>query len=552
MSACHIPPAGFRGTYRDDALARAIYSEAAGIARIVPAAVAVPVDADDVVSLVRWANGNSLSLVPRGSGTSMAGGAIGSGLIVDLSRIDWIGEVDTAARTVWVGPGSLRGAVNRAAATHGLRFPVDPSSGEYCTVGGMASTNAAGAHTLRFGATRQWVLGLDCVFEDGSRGVIERGMSVPAGIPAVERFQTDARHALLGAPAALAEHNGVAKESSGYGVSPYAKSGELIDLLVGSEGTLAIVVGVKLGLNEAPGATSGVLGAFDSLDDAVAAAIGARAAGAAACELLDRTFLDVAASGDPEQQVPALASVPAGTEAVLLAEVEAASADEAARAATDLSKAFLQAGATIAPIAIAAADQKEIWDLRHAASPILSRLDPSLRSMQFIEDGAVPPDALADYVRGVRAALDGRGVRGVIFGHAGDSHIHVNPLIDVSESDWREKVDGLLEDITSLTARLGGTLAGEHGDGRLRTPLLPRVWDSRALELFSLVKHAFDPKGILNPGVKVPLPGQRAIGDVKYDPSLAPLPPDARAALDRIADTRAYATLRLSLVPGSV
>lgn len=533
--------------YRDDALARAVYSEAAGIARIVPAAVAVPVDADDVVTLVRWAHGNSLSLVPRGSGTSMAGGAIGPGVIVDLSRIEWIGEVDTAERSVWVGPGALRGAVNRAAAAKGLRFPVDPSSGEYCTVGGMVSTNAGGAHTLRFGATRAWIIALDCVFDDGSRAAIERGNPVPAGIPALERFETDVRDTVAGAAPAV--HDGVAKESSGYGIASYAKSGELVDLLVGSEGTLAIVVGVKLALDAAPRATSGVLGAFDSLDDAVTAAVAARAAGAVACELLDRTFLDVAASGEAHLRVPAFASVPAGTEAVLLAEVEAASADEAAVAASNLSDVFLEAGATVAPVAMAAAAQEELWELRHAASPILSRLDPSLKSMQFVEDSAVPPDRLADYVRGVRRALDARGIRGVIFGHAGDAHIHVNPLIDVSAPDWREKVEGLLDEIVSLTARLGGTLAGEHGDGRLRTPLLSRVWDSRALELFSLVKRAFDPRGILNPGVKVALPDQRAVTDVKYDPSLAPLPPEARAALDRISDTHAYATLRLSLVP---
>jgi len=138
----------------------------------------------------------------------------------------------------------------------------------------------------------------------------------------------------------------------------------------------------------------------------------------------------------------------------------------------------------------------------------------------------------------------------VIFGHAGDAHIHVNPLIDVSAPDWRERVEGLLEDIVTLTARLGGTLAGEHGDGRLRAPLLDRVWDRGATELFARVKKAFDPRGILNPGVKVPLPKQRALMDIKYDPALAPLPRAAREALDKVSETRGYSTLRLSLLPG--
>jgi FAD/FMN-containing dehydrogenase len=121
----------------------------------------------------------------------MANGAIGPGVIVDLSRMNWIGSVDLHNHSIKVGPGALRGDVNRAALESGLRFPVDPSSGEYCTVGGMVSTNAAGAHTLRFGATRDWVIALDCVFEDGSRAAISRLAPLPKGIPALERFLLD-------------------------------------------------------------------------------------------------------------------------------------------------------------------------------------------------------------------------------------------------------------------------------------------------------------------------------------------------------------------------
>src|SRR5207248_9388590 len=127
-------------------------------------------------------------------------------------------------------------------------------------------------------------------------------------------------------------------------------------------------------------------------------------------------------------------------------------------------------------VAIDEATETELWELRHAASPILSRLDPSLRSMQFIEDGAVPPDRLADYVRGVRASLERNGIRGVIFGHAGDAHVHVNPLIDVSAADWKDRVTRILNEVTDLVARLGGTITGVHGDGRLRTAVLERVW----------------------------------------------------------------------------
>jgi FAD/FMN-containing dehydrogenase len=336
-------------------------------------------------------------------------------------------------------------------------------------------------------------------------------------------------------------HVGVAKDSSGYGVAAYAHTRKLVDLLVGSEGTLAIIVGVQLGLAPTARTTSSVLGAFASLEDAVAGAVNARAAGAVACELLEKTFLDVASRP----------SIPKGTEAVLLAEVEGGSESETEKAANALARAFTTSGARMTQVALGAAEQHEIWELRHAASPILARLDPSLKSMQLIEDGAVPAGKLAEYVRGVRAALDARGIRGVIFGHAGDAHVHVNPLVDVSKEGWRAQVEGLLDEIVDLTARLGGTIAGEHGDGRMRTPLLSRVWSAEARELFAMVKKAFDPSGILNPGVKIPLSGQKPLGDIKYDPSLAPLPDEARKALDKIADERAYSTFRLSMIPGT-
>jgi hypothetical protein len=148
----------------------------------------------------------------------------------------------------------------------------------------------------------------------------------------------------------------------------------------------------------------------------------------------------------------------------------------------------------------------------------------------------------------VRESLARNGLRGVIFGHAGDAHVHVNPLIDVSCADWRSRMTRLLDEVTDLVARLGGTLTGEHGDGRLRTPLLERVWFDDARARFSLVKRSFDPVGIFNPGVKVPTRGERALEQIKYDPSLTPLPADAVAALARVERERGYARPRLELL----
>jgi FAD/FMN-containing dehydrogenase len=203
-------------------------------------------------------------------------------------------------------------------------------------------------------------------------------------------------------------------------------------------------------------------------------------------------------------------------------------------------------------LALDADTERAIWELRHAASPIIARLHPALKSMQIIEDGCVPPARLPEYVRGVRAAFERYRFRGVIFGHAGDANVHVNPLIDVREPDWRSRAEALLDEVSTLTGRLGGTLTGEHGDGRLRAPLLSRVWPAEALSRFATVKSTFDPEGILNPGAKVATVDARPLDAVKYDPALPPLPAPARAVLARVERQRAYARSRLALLDEAV
>jgi FAD/FMN-containing dehydrogenase len=532
---------GFRGAFREDVPARAAYSEAAGIARIVPRAVAVPADADDAATLVRWAAAHAVPLIPRGSGSSMAGGAIGDGVIVDLSRLDEVLPPDVARATIRCGPGAVRDAIDAAARAVGLRFPVDPSSGAFCTVGGMASTNASGAHTLKYGSTRRWIEALDCVFSDGSRGELRRGAPAPK-LEIVQRAERELAPVLAAERASPSRHAGVRKESSGYGLADFASSGDLVDLMAGSEGTLALIVGLELRLAPLLPHSASVLGAFASLEAAVVGADGARRSGAIACEALDRTFLDVARRGG--------APVPVSPEAesVLLAEVEAGTREDATALVHAIEAEFRAAGATEILLALDPETEHALWEIRHAASPILNRLDPSLTSMQLIEDGCVPPERLPEYVRGVRAALDRQSTRGVIFGHAGDAHMHVNALVGVGRPDWRARVEALLDEVTALVARLGGTVSGEHGDGRLRAPLLSRVWSADAIAHFAAVKRAFDPAGILNPGAKVASAGARAVGDVKYDPTLPPLPEPARLVLARVERERAYAHSRLALL----
>lgn len=521
-----------------------MYSEGAGIAREIPEAVAVPVDADDVSLLVKWAASAGYSVIPRGSASGMAGGAVGPGIILDLSRMNGLLKIDRAARTAYAEAGVICGTIDDSAREVGLRFPVDPSSAAFCTIGGMISTNAAGPHSLKFGAMRNWVKSLDCVFADGSRSTITRGKPAPSN-PLCEEFLRRAP-AIKGKWAlASSDHARLRKDSSGYALTRYFETGELIDLLVGSEGTLAIVVGTELGLMPEARHTISMLAAFPSLESAARGAEASRNAGASACELLDQTFLDIAATA-PESTAESRERAQRSA-AILLIEMENDDEASAKVEAAKLDSALRAAGADTVEVALTAATEKEVWELRHAASPILSRLKNAI-SMQFIEDGVVPPERLPDYVRGVRDALTRHGIRGVIFGHAGDAHVHVNPLIDLTAPSWRDAMAALLDEVVALTATLGGSLSGEHGDGRLRTPLMEKVWSEAARSAFADVKSCFDPRGTLNPGVKIPLAGENPLASIKYDPSLPALPGDAREILDDLVARRGYSDFRLSLL----
>jgi FAD/FMN-containing dehydrogenase len=404
--------------FRDDDEARAVYSEAAGVARALPRAVAVPADADDVRALVRWAAAAGAPLVPRGAGSSMAGGAVGDGVAVDLSGLAALGAVDAAGRRVACGPGVTGAAVDRAARAAGLRFPVDPSSWSWATVGGMAATNAAGAHSLRHGAMRPWVRALDCVFADGSRAVVRRG-APPPDVPAVRRFLADAGPAR----ARGRRRRRRARPRHAQGVVGL-RGGRLAAL-----GRAGRPAGRQRGdARRVRRRRARARRAARRHGERARRVPRARGRGAGRGGRAGRRRRRVRAArphlprrGRRGRRAPGRRAAPGGAvpEAVLLAEVEAADAAAAAAAARALGDAFRAAGAAGVSLALDAAAEHALWELRHAASPILARLDPALKSMQFVEDGCVPPGRLAEYVRGVRAALARQGMRGVIFGHAG-------------------------------------------------------------------------------------------------------------------------------------
>jgi len=507
-------PSDFRGAFRTDDAARALYAEGAGIFRIIPAAVAVPGDRDDLVALVRWAGATGTALVPRGAGSGMPGGNVGPGVVVDLTRgFRDAPAVEPDARTVRAGAALTFRSLNDAAAVHGLRLPPDPSSGNFCTIGGMVSTNAAGPRTVKYGAMRRWVRSLEFVTAAGEVGDTRTGVPGHRGTAVEQRLESDVapwlrQHQLTleNAPPTTR------KNSAGYLLANYPDHDWVKQLLIGSEGTLAFITDVEVALAPLPPALSTLLVTLTSLDDVAPVVRALSPLAPSALELLDRTYLDFArATGS---------RVPSGTEALLLVEFEGDAAP-GERAVQGLAATTALASD---PEAVA-----RLWELRHLASPILAALPDQLRSLQVVEDGCVPLDRLGEYISALRRIAAECGFQIVIFGHAGDGHVHANVLADTSDPGLAERLERCLSEVSAVQISLGGTTAGEHGDGRLRGPFLEALFGATYLEGCRRVKAAFDPANILNPGVKLTADGPPLTADLLKVGVGAPAIPDSIA-----------------------
>ncbi len=539
-AASWLPPLpDLNGVGRTDFRARAAYSEAAGIYRIMPAAVAMPSTTAALRDLVLWAAHRRVPLVPRGAGSGMAGGNLGRGVIVDLTTLDGCPvEVHPEVRRAYTGAGVTLRDLTAEAARFGLRLPPDPSSARFATLGGMVSTNAAGPRSVQSGSARGWVEALDLITADGESLTLRRG-AAPRPVAAVERFARTAEPALRAArEAILARFPRTRKNSSGYALDRWLATGDLLDLVIGSEGTLAFVTGIEWRLVPSPSCYGGVRAALRDIHALGDIVLLLDALDPSAVEYLDATFLRFVGEGQ-------------GAAGLLLVEFEA---DDPGT----LEHRLRQAHEILEPHALELLQASErraledLWSIRHAASPILAGLGQSHRSLQVIEDACVPPEAIGRYVAAVRQAGERHAVELVIFGHAGDGNLHVNLQPDVSLPGWERRVAAIFAEMTAVVAKLGGTLSGEHGDGRLRARALEAVYGPEIVGLFRLVKEAFDPVGILNPGVKVPSEEDRPFSSLKVGAAAIRLPDDIEAGLREIERSAGYSVSRLELADAPI
>ena len=490
----------------DSALARAMYSTDASLYRVPPSVVVRPRHVEEILASLEVARETSVPLTMRGAGTSIAGNAVGPGIVVDTSRyLHRVLQLDVERRTALVEPGTVHATLQQQALRHGLRFGPDPSTHSRCTIGGMIGNNACGSRALGYGRTVDNVVALDVVTGAGERLVL--GDGADAG---------DAGRALAalvdGSLSTVRTELGrFGRQVSGYSLEHLLpEHGRRVDrFLVGSEGTLAVVLSATVALVEdAPHRALAVLG-YPTMAEAADAVPRLLTHPLVACEGLDERIVEVVRDRRGPSAVPAL---PRGG-GWLFAEVTAATEAEAEAAARRVAG---DAGALDHRVVTEPIEQLALWRIREDGAGLAARsLDRPAHSGW--EDAAVPPERLGAYLRDFDALLSGHGLDGVPYGHFGDGCVHVRIDFDLDGRTGRFRA--FIEEAAALVASHGGTLSGEHGDGRARSELLPAMYSPAVLALFGGAKAALDPDNVLNPGVLVdPRPFD---ADLRLDRALA-------------------------------
>jgi FAD/FMN-containing dehydrogenase/Fe-S oxidoreductase len=511
------------GEVRWDRLSRALYSTDASVYQIVPLGVVLPRTEDDILAVLGICTQHRIPLTARGGGTSQAGQAIGSGVILDCSRhFDQILEINAGERWARVRPGCVLDDLNRAAAAHGLFFAPDISTSDRATNGGMIANNSSGTRSLIYGKTIDHVLELRVALADGS--VLQLGPTNPEELATKyarpgregECYRTVSRLARQYAAEIGRRYPKLLRRVGGYNLDlfvpdrvPVPREAEvtpirggpfnLAHLLVGSEGTLAVTLEAKLRLVELPRARALLVVQFEDLLDALAATPGILQHGPSAVEVIDKVVLD---STKLNSEAARLREFLQGDpSAILIIEFQG---DDAGELQARLAK--LEAELRERRIghhchrAVDAASQARIWKLRRLSLGLSMAEKGDAKAISFVEDTAVDPARLRDYIAEFLALIARHGTRAGVYAHASVGCLHVRPVIDLKTEHGVEQFESLAADVADLVLKYGGALSGEHGDGLVRSPFQEKMFGPALVSAFREIKRAFDPLGILNPG----------------------------------------------------
>jgi anaerobic glycerol-3-phosphate dehydrogenase C subunit len=482
-----------------DDLTRTLYSSGACLYRVKPLAVVQPRSKSDVVKIVRYASQRQIPLTARGAGTSRVGNELGEGIILDFSRyMSRLLEVNPQEKWVRVEPGMVPAALNKAIKPHNIFFPIDPSTKDRCTIGGMIANNSSGPHAVKYGATRDNVLSVEVVLANGevltTGSVSETKLSGEGGRihQGISEVLTRYREPLE------QEKPFTVKNSSGYDLWRIRSDDglDLTSLFVGSEGTLGLITEAKLRLWTLPGKTLGGLVYFDDLEKVGPATLKILEFSPTMLEIIERRILDLAR----QQKAELRPYLPEGIEAVLFIEFEGDSEEEIRERFLQVQEDLFQGKLALQmKVASDSKDMAMLEKVRAISGPILNKTQGPKKPVAFIEDAAVHPSRLPQYIQGLREIFRHHEVDAGIYGHAGDGNMHLMVFLDLRREDDVRKMIFLADETYDLVLSLQGTISGEHGDGRLRTYYTRRQYP-RLYPAFVEIKKLLDPENILNPG----------------------------------------------------
>ena len=479
---------------------RARYSSDAGLTRIPPLAVAFPRTPEQAAAAFHLARAHGVPLTARGGGTSCASNAIGPGLVLDFSRyMNRVISIDPEARTATAEPGCVGSTLQAAAAEYGLRFGPDPSSQNRATIAGMVANNACGPHATAWGRTSDNIVSLECIDGQGRRFTATTShdsalRDVPGLASLIDTNLAPIRTQL----------GRFKRQVSGYSLEHLTPEGgrNLAAMLTGTEGTLVLILSVTVRLVPLPDAPVLAALGYRSMIEAADDVPALLAHSPLAVEGMDRRLVDVVRAHKGPGAVPAL---PEG-EGWLLVEVGAP--DEDVTASLERARALCADSAAIDTVVYPPGDQASaLWRIRADGAGLGGRTPPDgagggdQQAWPGFEDAAVPPENLGAYLRDFTALMEEFDIDGLLYGHFGDGCVHVRLAMPLETPEGVAHSRAFLQSAARICAAHGGSVSGEHGDGRARGELLRFMYSPEMLDLFARVKHVFDPDNLLNPGV---------------------------------------------------
>ncbi len=512
---------------------RMLYSTDASIYQVEPLGVVIPSSTDDAQRAVAFCAARGLPLLPRGGGTSLAGQCVGNhSIVLDLSNAcTRLLKLDTWARTCQAEAGMTIADLNAQIESSGLHFAPDPSTARQANIGGCIGNNAAGAHSILYGRTSESVLGIDACLADGRRVTFDEGAAARDPVVTVltaqvltvvsknaqlirERFPKTLRRC------AGYQLDEILKQLDTHGDDPARLN--LAPLLCGSEGTLAVTLSASLRLCPLPKAKGLCVIAFESMDDAIAAVELLLRLKPAAVELLDELILDLARKNTQCRAYVEALPAPSGAtpKAVLYAEFFGEDLAQVQAACERAAALFHEEQTRVMTDESAMSDA---WALRVSGEPLLHAIEGARKPLGFVEDNAVPPERLAEFVRGCRSIIGEHGTIASYYAHASVGVLHARPLLDLKDPGDTERMRDIAVRVAALAKSLGGVMSGEHGDGRARGPMLESYYGPELMNAFRQIKQIFDPDGRLNTGnIVSPLPIESIAQAVRVNPTGVP------------------------------